>query len=140
MTPTAAELLQGIAITVSMPCAPEEALLFAAGRLGIVALVSILVAQEAERGTAVRLAENAGLRALLAAAEPHYRLLADGPSDPGDGDLTITALDAANAALRRRLIALHIAVEAAGDTPGDTAILKFYRHMAAARRLDLTAA
>jgi len=140
MTPTAAELLQGIAMTVSTPCAPEEASLFAAGRLGIVALVSVIVMQEAERGTAVRLAENGSLRSLLASAEPHYRLLADGLSDPGDGDLTITALDAANAVLRRRLIALHVAVESANDAPRDIAILEHYCHMAAARSLDLPTA
>ena len=55
-------------------------------------------------------------------------------------DLTWSSLDERNAQLRRLLIALHEAVEAAGDTSLDREILRLYRGMAQARRLDLPAA
>ena len=137
MTPTAAELLAGIATTLALPPEPEDMALFVQGRLGVIALVSILASQEAERGAAVRAAENGELRRLLGSAERDYPAVAGAAADPGDGDLGVAALDAANAALRRRLIALHAAVEAAGDAGRDRQILALYRRMAAARVLAL---
>ena len=134
MTPTAGDLLRGIVVTLTTPAAAEDAALFAPGRLGMIALASIIAAQEAERGAAVRVAENAAIRAVLGdAAYP----VTDAPPDAGDGDVSIAALDAANAALRRRLIELHLAVEAAGDRTRDRAILALYRRMADGRRLVL---
>ncbi len=54
-----------------------------------------------------------------------------------DTDLSLTALDAANARLRRLLIELHTRVEDAGDTALDRAILALYVRMAEGRRLQL---
>ena len=137
MTPTTAELLHGIAVTLALPPAAEDMALFVPGRLAVIAIVSIIAAQEAERGAAVRIAENEAIRDVLADARDVAPAVAAMPPDPGDGDLSITALDAANAALRRRLIALHVAVEAAADRTHDRAILALYRRMADARCLVL---
>nr|MBA3812477.1 hypothetical protein [Caulobacteraceae bacterium] len=56
-----------------------------------------------------------------------------------DADVALSALDLANADLRRLLIALHETVEARGDTALDAEILALYRAMAHARRLELPA-
>ena len=55
----------------------------------------------------------------------------------GPTDLSLEALDRANAALRRGLIALHEAVEAAGDLARHREIVALYGEMAEKRRLDL---
>ena len=83
----------------------------------------------APAGSAVRVWENAALRTLL-----------DDAAEAGDGDYSLAALDAANAELRRRLIRLHAAAEAAGDTALDRRILALYREMATRRMLHLPTA
>ena len=118
MTPTTADILAGNARVIAALAASEAGPDYAAARLGIVAMLGLLAAQEAATGAAVRVAENAAIRALLG-------------ETGADGDLTIPALDAENARLRRRLIAHH---EAADD---DAAILALYRRMAEARLLAL---
>jgi hypothetical protein len=106
--------------------------------------LNAFAAQEAERGVAVRLEENALIRALLGRAADRYGAALGGrlgaAAESQDLDLTWSALDAANAELRRILIALHEAVEAAGDTALDHEILILYRDMAHLRRLELPAA
>ena len=52
-------------------------------------------------------------------------------------NLSLAALDAANARLRLALIGLHEAVEAKGDTARHHAILRLYARMADLRRLDM---
>ena len=106
-------------------------------------MLAVLAAQEAERGTAARLWENGAMRALFADAAGAW----DGPlggalaraAAARDEDMSLSALTAANADLRRSLIALHEAVEAAGDAALDRRILALYVEMAAARHLDLGA-
>ena len=125
MTPTTAELLDGCVKAIATPPEAEDLALYLKGRLSLVVLVNILAAQEAEGGVAARVAENAALRAVL------------GDASAAEDDLTIAGLDAVNAALRRRLIALHTAVEEAGDRTRDREILALYRRMAALRELVL---
>ena len=122
MTPTAADILAGNARTIATLAGESGGPDYAAARLGVVAMLSILAAQEAASGAAVRVAENAAIRALLG-------------EEGSDENLTIPALDAANAALRRRLIAHHAALEARGAD--DAAILALYRTMAERRMLFL---
>lgn len=125
MTPTTAELLNGCVVAISTPPQAEDLALYFKGKLSLVALISILAAQEAEGGAAVRTAENAAIRAVL------------GDPQTPEPDLTIGPLDAANADLRRRLTALHTAAEAAGDRDRDRQILRLYRRMAQLRELAL---
>jgi hypothetical protein len=100
-----------------------------------VALLSLLAAQETERGAAARVAETAAIRETLAEAAGDYGL--DMASIPSTDDLTFSAQDRVNAALRTALISLHEAVEARGDTGRHHAILRLYARMAEWRRLDM---
>lgn len=137
MTPSLPDILVGNFLCVAEPPPPESAGEFMAGKVGVVALLSLLAAQEAERGLSARVWENATLRAVLLDAAPVYGEVFAEAASAADGDFTLAVLDRANATLRRGLIALHEAVEAAGDTARDHAILRLYREMAHARRLDM---
>lgn len=122
MTPPAADILAGNARVIASLASEEGGAEYAAARLGVVAMLSVLAAQEAATGAAVRVAENVAIRWLL--------------GDTGaDEDLTIPALDAENARLRRALIAHHEALEMRGED--DSAVLALYRRMAASRMLIL---
>lgn len=141
MTPTLPELLTGITIALSTPLPPEASGEYAAGRQGMLSMISMLCAQEAERGPAARVWENGAMRALFGRATPAYDARLGGRLSAAavgvDAQFTWGGLDAANADLRRILIALHEAVEDAGDGALDREILNFYRDMARARRLEL---
>jgi len=130
MTPSLPDVMMGHVAALSAPMPPEASGDYLAGRLGLVAMMSILAAQEAERGIDTRVWENGAIRALLARAAS--------PADcPPAADLTWSALDRENADLRRALIAVHIAVEEAGDAALDRDILQLYKEMADRRRLVL---
>ena len=135
MTPTAQDLLHACILTLATPPRPEDAGVFAAARIRLVALTNRLVALETADAAAVRVRENAALRAILAEAGPARGISAT--DLPDDGDYSLAALDSANASLRRRLIRLHEAAELAGDRPLDRKILKLYRDMARWRELNL---
>ena len=145
MTPNPPELLIGNFMTLIEPPPPEAMGEFMAGKIGVIGMISLLLAQEMEKGCAVRHGENRAIRALFdeAAASAWapsltYRLKELARVE--DQDLTLTALDRANAELRLALIDLQIAVE---DTPGVAAlarekrIVRLLRESADARRLDL---
>jgi hypothetical protein len=117
-----------VALTAPMP--PEASGDYLIGRLGLVAMMSILAAQEAERGIDARVWENAAIRALLARA--------GAPAEsPPAADLTWTALDQENAELRRALIAVHVAAEEECAADLDRDILHLYKAMSERRRLVL---
>jgi hypothetical protein len=137
MTPTAAELLAGCAAALTKPPRAEDGAVFGAARLLTVATINALVAQECAFGAAVRVAENAALRAFLVEAAPSYGGAFEGARVIGDGDLSLAALDQANARLRRLLIDLHQAIETVGDQQADRKILALYREMARNRELKL---
>jgi len=137
MTPSLPDILVGNFLCIAEPSPPESAGEFMAGKVGVVALLSLLAAQEAERGLSARVWENAALRAVLTEAGAAHGAAFAEAGEGTDTDFTLGALDRANAALRRSLIALHEAVEAAGDTARDHAILRLYAQMADARRLDM---
>jgi hypothetical protein len=140
MTPTVPELLAGCAAALTAQPSAEDAGLFTATRLRTVATLNVLIAQECATGGAVRIWENGALRSLLVEAGATYgRDFAEARSID-DGDLSLAALDEANARLRRLLIGLHEAVEAVRDHELDRVILALYRHMAERRELKLPAA
>jgi hypothetical protein len=145
LTPTISEALIGNFMTLIEPPPPDSAGEFMAGKIGVTGMISLLAAQEAEKGAAVRFTENKALRTLFAEASDggwapalssRLKALAGGE----DTDLTITALDRANAELRIALIALQTAAE---DAPGAASlarqkqIARLLRKSADARRLDL---
>lgn len=119
------------------PLPPEAGGDYLAGRMGILAMLAGLAAQEAERGPAARIWENEAIRAVLMRADG-YDVQENWQNDDSGSDLGWRALDAANAGLRRALIALHEAAEARADNALQIEILELYRQMAAARRLQLS--
>jgi hypothetical protein len=135
MTPTAQDLLNACITTLATPARPEDAGVFAAARIRLVALTNKLAAMETVDAAGVRMRENAALRAILTAAGPAHAIPTGGM--PDDGDYSLANLDAANATLRRLLIRLHEAAELAGDHALDRRILKLYRDMARWRELTL---
>jgi hypothetical protein len=139
MTPTVAELLMGCAAALAKPMRTEDTGAFADARLQTVAAINLLVAQECTTGVSVRVWENAALRAVLTQAAGAYGAAYDEAVAIDDGDLSLSALDQANLRLRRLLIRLHEAVEAAFDEPMDRKILALYRDMAERRTLTLPA-
>ncbi|NQE60316.1 hypothetical protein [Caulobacter sp. RHG1] len=134
MTPSLPDILVGNFMCMADPGPPEQQGEFMAGKVGLVALLSLLAAQEAERGVAARVEENVLIRATLDEAAADYGLNADWPATDA---LTLGALDSVNATLRKALIGLHEAVEAREDWPRHHAILRLYAKMADLRRLDL---
>ena len=124
MTPALPDILIGEMVALATPLPPEAGGDYQAGRVGLIVMLAGLAAQEAERGTAARVWENAAIRALLG----------ETGSDP---DLAWSALDRNNAELRRKLITAHEAAEARGDASLQRDILTLYQAMAKARRLDL---
>ena len=138
MTPTAPELLAGCAAALSAVPNAEDAGLYTATRLRTVATINVLVAQECATGAAVR---DLGERRVTVAARRSRgeirRCSAPSAESIDDGDLSLAALDSANARLRRLLIRLHEAVEAAADHKLDRKILALYREMARRRELRL---
>ena len=139
MSPALPDILTGQAVALATPLPPEAAGDYAAGRAAILTLLALLAAQEAERGPAARIWENGALRALLAGAAAAYDGALGGRlalAAALDTDFSWTALDAANADLRRLLIALHEAAENRRDAALDREILALYVRMAQARRLE----
>lgn len=139
MTPTVPEILLGNFLSMLEPPPPEAMGEFLQGRVSVIGMLSMLCAQEAENGIAARVWENGAIRALLARAAATYGEAFARAAEGEDTDFSLTAMDAANAALRRALIDLHIAVEAARDAALDDEIRQLYVQMANARRLDLPA-
>ncbi|PZR34583.1 hypothetical protein [Caulobacter segnis] len=133
MTPSLPDILVGNFLCMIDPPPPEQQGEFMAGKVAVVALLSLLAAQEAERGVAARVAENAAIATLLDEASSDYGIEGVEMTD----DLSIGGLDKVNAQLRRALIGLHEAVEARGDTARHHAILRLYARMADLRRLDM---
>ena len=132
MTPTVSELLLGNFLTLMDPPPPEAMGDFMAGKVAVTGMIAMLAAQEAERGAEARLWENGAIRDLLTRGGAAI------PAEAAtDKDFSICGLDRTNAALRRALIALHIAAEEKGDRALDHAILRFYVKSADMRRLDM---
>jgi hypothetical protein len=130
MTPSLPDIMLGHVAALSAPMPPEASGDYLIGRLGLVAMMSILAAQEAEFGIDTRVWENGAIRALLARA-------AFASACPPAVDLTWSALDRENAELRRGLIAVHIAAEEADDAALERDILQLYKQMSERRNLVL---
>ena len=125
MTPTLPDILRGAAASLTTPPPPESAGEFMVGKIGLISMLLALSAQEAEKGLAVRVWENAAMRERL------------GETFEGPPDFRLSVLDAQNADLRRRVTVAHEAAEARGDVATDRAFLDLYEAMANARRLEM---
>ena len=138
MTPTLTDLMVGQAVAIATPQPPEAGGDYMASRLGMIAMLAMLAAQEAERGPAARVWENAAIQALLDGSSDAYGKPDLGPA--ATADFTWSGLDRRNAALRKALIALHEAAEERSDDGTQGEILHLYVAMAEARRLVLPSA
>jgi hypothetical protein len=138
MTPNVRDVLQGVAVALATPPAPEVGMAYTASRMGMVSTLAMLAAGEADRAARDAATENAAIRALLAEASAYDvdGALAAAAAET-DTDLSVPALDAANARLRRLLIGLHERVEAAGDAELNRKIVALYVRMAQIRRMAL---
>jgi hypothetical protein len=139
MTPTVPELLTGNFLCLVEPPPPEAMGEFMIGRVAVTGLIGLLCAQEVERGIEARLWENSAIRAVLSRSAIDYGERFRKAASGFDTDFALAPLDAANAALRRHLIALHEMAENKGDTKLHKEIIALYVKMARARRLDLPA-
>lgn len=137
MTPTVPDLLLGNFLCLIDPPPPESMGEFMVGRVAVIGMISLLAAQEAERGIDARLWENSAIRAVLSRSAIDYGERFREASRKHDENFHLAALDAANAKLRRELIALHEMAEAKGDAKLHKEIIALYVKMAEARRLDL---
>jgi hypothetical protein len=141
MTPALPLILMGQVAAMSAPAPAEASGDYAVSRGGLIALLLMLAAQEAERGPAARMWENGAMRALFADTgadlDPDLTERLASAAREGDGDGSWSALDSGNARLRRLLIELHEAAETRADRPLQDRILDLYVQMARVRRLDL---
>ncbi|ATQ43737.1 hypothetical protein [Caulobacter mirabilis] len=137
MTPTVPELLLGNFLCLIDPPPNESVGDYLQAKIGVTGMISMLCAQEAERGVEARAWENRAIRELLQANADRYGQAFAQAAEGEDRDLSLAAMDRANAGLRRALIELHVAVEAARDAALDDEIRALYVKMADARRLDL---
>jgi hypothetical protein len=140
MTPNVKDVLRGCAVALATPVSPDAGMDYAASRFGVVGMLIALAANEADTAASAAIAENRDIRALFAEAASYDGALGGRLSAAAaatDGDLSVTALDAANADLRRLLIELHERVEAARDAVTEKAIVALYGRMAHIRRMAL---
>ena len=137
MTPTAPELLMGNFLCLIDPPPPEAMGEFMQGKVAVTAMISLLAAQEAERGVEARLWENSAIRAVLSRSALVYGERFKDASRGHDTDFNLARLDAVNARLRRELIVLHEMAENRADTKLHKEIIALYVQMAHMRRLDL---
>jgi hypothetical protein len=106
--------------------APQVATSYLASGVGLTATMLALAAQQFDSAAQVRVAENSALRALFARAadvvdDAALRAQLREAASGSNGDLRISALDAANDRLLRTLITLHAAVDAR-DEPWASAL------------------
>jgi len=138
MTPNVRDVLQGVAVALATPPSADAGIAYTASRMGMVGALAMMAAGEADRAARDAAAENAEMRTLFSAASAYD---ADGAlaaaTKETDADLSVPALDAANARLRRLLIGLHERVEDAGDAAMNRQIVALYVRMAAIRRMGL---
>jgi len=121
------------------PLLPET---YAQGQAALLSFMMILSAQEYERSADIRANENADMRALFRDLAPRVddkalRAQVETAGGTKDESLTISALNASNAELRRVLIALQIHVEDKNDREAHARVWEVLKRAAARRVVKL---
>ncbi len=142
MKPEAGEILGTAADQLMGQIAPNLNANYLQGSLAVQALLMKFAAREYERGADIRFAENADMRALFAELAPdigdaELRAQLMTAAATKDTSLAISALNAANAELRRHLIALQIHIEDTGDRAAQRRIWDALNTMASRRVVSL---
>jgi hypothetical protein len=112
------------------------------GATAVHGLLLRFAAREYERGADIRARENADIRALFAelsgeVREASLQTQIKDAAASRDTSLTISALDASNAELRKLLIALHVHVEENGLRAAEKRIWQLLKTIAARRAMPL---
>jgi len=142
MKPEAGDILATAADQLMGQIAPNLNAHYLQASLAVQALLLKFAAHEYERGADIRFAENADMRALFAELAPNIgdaglRAKLMTASATQDRSLAISALNAANAELRRLLIALQIHMEDTGDRAAQKRIWDALNTIAARRVVSL---
>jgi hypothetical protein len=142
MKPEAGDILGTAADQLMGQIAPNLNAQYLQGSLAVQALLLKFAAREYERGADIRFAENADMRALFTDLAPnigdaglHAQLMSAAATK--DTSLTISALNATNAELRRLLITLQIHMEDTGDRAAQKRIWDALNEMASRRVVSL---
>lgn len=116
MKPEADQVLNVSAMQLLTQILPQLPIGYVQGTASLIAVLSMMAAQEYERSAEIRATENADMRMLFRdLASSVDEGLGGKLKDAGatsDQSLAISVLDAANCELRRLLIALHAHMEA----------------------------
>ena len=123
MKPEADQVLNTSAFQLLMNVAPLLPSGYPQGTASLIAMLSMMAAQEYERGADIRAAENNDMRRLFAdvaavTADESLEARLREAAETKDASLAISALDAANYELRRVLTELQTHVE---QRPGEDA-------------------
>jgi hypothetical protein len=142
MKPEADDILNISADQLMAGVIPNLAASYLQGATAIHALLMKFAAREYERGADIRAAENADIRALFAklgndVRDPALKARLDAAAATRDASLTISALDAANADLRRLLIELHVHLEDNDARESEKRVWGLLKTMAARRAMPL---
>jgi len=142
MKPEAGDILGTAADQLMGQIAPNLNAHYLQGSLAVQALLLKFAAREYERGADIRFADNADMRALFAELAPNIgdaglRAQLMAAATTRDTSLAISALNAANAELRRLLIALQIHIEDTGDSAAQKRIWEALNTMASRRVVSL---
>lgn len=122
----------------------DQGAAFAAGTAGLLGMMLSLAAQEYDRGTEIRVAENADLRALFGALAPGVddavlKAKLEAAAASQDASLRISALNESNYALRRLLTEAQVHAEAHGAKDAERRIWAVLKTLAARRLVTLGA-
>ena len=116
MKPEADQILNTSALQLLTTIVPVLPSAYPQGTASLIAILSIMVSQEYERGAAIRVGENNEMRSLFEELAPatadvslRQRLLTAARTE--DTDLNISSLNAANHTLRQLLIELQAHIE-----------------------------
>lgn len=142
MKPEADDILNISADQLMAGVVPNLAASYLQGTTAIHALLMKFAAREYERGADIRAAENGDIRALFAELGSQVRdetlklQLAEAAASR-DASLTISSLDASNAALRGLLIALHVHLEEQDARSAEKRVWQLLKIIAARRAMPL---
>jgi hypothetical protein len=117
MRPNPDRTLQGIAMTLLTEVMREVRTPFGQSVVGMAGMLTMMVAEEFERGADRLIVENGAIRELLSAGlevvgEAQKAAIVSALATPAAPDYRISSLQAENDALRAGLIQLHAMVEA----------------------------
>lgn len=118
MSPEVDAALRTIMVSLLVEIAPDLKSEYRQASAGVLAIAALFMAEEFDRAAAVRAWENGEMRRLLGlgstlVGDPGLRDRLAAAANGGDTDLRVSALNAANAALRNLLIELQATLEQA---------------------------